>query len=178
MFLKSPQATPECHSCGEKLHQGYRVRAATSSSRWFWKWLLSLWRPPVRVHVLFAPPNFIPCKMLSSPKSLQKQLPENARDRSMIFVHFLFIVWQETKAQREQEHLECLRSLLRGLAQTCIYLCHRDFFWPCRLCALPEQFVCLSVPPLVWAPPLPGSRQVAHFIKCHFHSDNYSALSF
>lgn len=128
MFLKSPQATPECHSCGEKLHQGYRVRAATSSIRWFWKWLLSLWRPPVRVHVLFAPPNFIPCKMLSSPKSLQKQLPENARDRSMIFVHFLFIVWQETKAQREQEHLECLRSLLRGLAQTCIYLCHRDFF--------------------------------------------------
>lgn len=101
VFLKSPQATPECHSYGEKLHQGYRVRAESSSIPWFWKWRLSLWRPPIRVHVLFAPPNFIPCKMLSSPKSLQKQLPENARDRSMIFVHFLFIVWQETKAQRQ-----------------------------------------------------------------------------
>lgn len=127
-FSSPPKPPLSAIAAGEKLHQGYRVRAARSSIRWFWKWRLSLWRPPVRVHVLFAPPNFIPCKMLSSPKSLQKQLPENARDRSMIFVHFLFIVWQETKAQREQEHLECLRSLLRGLAQTCIYLCHRDFF--------------------------------------------------
>lgn len=46
----------------------------------------------IRDNVLFAPPDFIPCRMLSSHKSLQRQLPENAKYGFMIFVHFLFIV--------------------------------------------------------------------------------------
>lgn len=46
----------------------------------------------IRDNVLFAQPDFIPCRTLSSPKSLQKQLSGNTKYRFVIFVHFLFIV--------------------------------------------------------------------------------------
>lgn len=54
-----------------------------------------------RDNVSFAQPDFVPCRMLSCPSSLQKQLPGNTKYRFMIFVHFLVIVREETEALKQ-----------------------------------------------------------------------------
>lgn len=103
----------------------------------------------IKDNVLFARLDFIFCRILSPPKSLREQLPGNARDRFVSFVHFFFYCLVGNKGpETEQEHSWGLLSPCGGRSpgQTSLYHC-RCFFsgqrqcWDC--CAVCQSVSCL-----------------------------------
>lgn len=84
----------------------------------------------IKDNVLFARLDFIFCRILSPPKSLREQLPGNARDRFVSFVHFFFYCLVGNKGpETEREHSWGLRSPCGGRSpgQTSLYHCRCPF---------------------------------------------------
>lgn len=77
----------------------------------------------IRGNVLFVRPDFLPGRRLSSPKSLQTELPGNIKYPFTIVVHFIFIVWQETKTQKHNRNNWSASAPSSEGGQTYIYCC-------------------------------------------------------